>query len=340
MTMLYVGYHAGDDVALSSRRIAARSSKNLKPGAFVFFCARKALGEKRRFSPVAGGARRRLPLFPRRCGSCLPPVGLVQGRRLVRASPSRPWSEGGRRPACHGRPMRIRRDLAQEDRARSDVHCGHRRAPPNPTSTTAPSLRPAADRARTDLHFVTWRVRRGVAHLSPDERGRVRAAINHCDAMRYEVHAAVVMDDHVHVLLTLLADHTLSRVLHTWKSFTAHELQKLGRRGSVWQDESFDRTIFSAAEPRAEGKVHRGESDETMAHLVRLSVGAVCGHVHQRSVTGGTPAPLRRTISDTRDAWPPSDESFRRHQAQLGSKILHPGARFEPIRDVGYVDDP
>ena len=97
-------------------------------------------------------------------------------------------------------------------------------------------------------YYVTWRLRGSVAHLNPDERSRVLAAINHFDAVRYEVHAAVVMDDHVHVLFTLLADHTLSRALHTWKSFTAHELQKLGRRGGVWQDEYFDRTIFSATE--------------------------------------------------------------------------------------------
>ena len=97
-------------------------------------------------------------------------------------------------------------------------------------------------------YFVTWRLRRGVPHLASDERSCVLGAINHFDAIRYDVHAAVVMDDHVHVLFTLLANHTLSRVLHAWKSFTAHELQKLGRRGSVWQDEYFDRTIFSAAE--------------------------------------------------------------------------------------------
>jgi len=38
--------------------------------------------------------------------------------------------------------------------------------------------------------------------------------------------------------------HHLLKVLHSWKSFTAHEINKqLKRTGPVWQDETFDHLI-------------------------------------------------------------------------------------------------
>jgi len=56
--------------------------------------------------------------------------------------------------------------------------------------------------------------------------------------------AYVVMDDHVHALLTPIPPHELQNILHSWKSFTAREMQrKYNRLGSVWQDEYFDRII-------------------------------------------------------------------------------------------------
>lgn len=52
------------------------------------------------------------------------------------------------------------------------------------------------------------------------------------------------MDDHVHVILQPWGEHTLSKILHSWKSFTAHKL--ISQRGTpppFWQDESMDRII-------------------------------------------------------------------------------------------------
>jgi REP element-mobilizing transposase RayT len=37
---------------------------------------------------------------------------------------------------------------------------------------------------------------------------------------------------------------SLSRIMHSIKSFTAHEINKvLNRKGKVWQDENYDRII-------------------------------------------------------------------------------------------------
>lgn len=56
--------------------------------------------------------------------------------------------------------------------------------------------------------------------------------------------AWVIMPNHVHILITPNAGHELSDILHSIKSFTAHEANKqLNRTGQFWQHESFDRYI-------------------------------------------------------------------------------------------------
>ena len=70
------------------------------------------------------------------------------------------------------------------------------------------------------------------------------AAMKKFDGQRYQLCAYVVMDDHVHVLITPLAEHKLQEILHSWKSFTSHQMQrKHGRWGRVWQEEYFDRIV-------------------------------------------------------------------------------------------------
>jgi len=64
------------------------------------------------------------------------------------------------------------------------------------------------------------------------------------DQQRYRLHAWVVMPNHVHVLVTPLHDYSLSSILHSWKSFTAKEANKLlGRGGAFWLEEYFDRAV-------------------------------------------------------------------------------------------------
>ncbi len=54
------------------------------------------------------------------------------------------------------------------------------------------------------------------------------------------------MPNHVHVVLTPGEGHELSRILHSWKSFTANRINVLlGRSGRLWQEESFDHVIRS-----------------------------------------------------------------------------------------------
>ncbi len=65
------------------------------------------------------------------------------------------------------------------------------------------------------------------------------------------VHAAVVMPDHVHLLLTPLRDRdgrlfSMVEILQAIKGASAHSVNRiLLRNGPVWQDESFDHVLRS-----------------------------------------------------------------------------------------------
>jgi REP element-mobilizing transposase RayT len=64
------------------------------------------------------------------------------------------------------------------------------------------------------------------------------------DGQRYSLHSWCVMPNHVHTLFTPAKEFKRSEILHSWKSFTAHECNKLLlRSGRVWEREPFDRYI-------------------------------------------------------------------------------------------------
>ncbi|WP_234047391.1 (E)-4-hydroxy-3-methylbut-2-enyl-diphosphate synthase [Luteolibacter pohnpeiensis] len=69
-------------------------------------------------------------------------------------------------------------------------------------------------------------------------------ALKHFDGARYDLLAWAVMPNHVHVILKPAAGEELEKILHSWKSFTAHEINKLrGSEGKIWQKESYDHLI-------------------------------------------------------------------------------------------------
>ena len=74
----------------------------------------------------------------------------------------------------------------------------------------------------------------------------VEDALLHFQGQRYGLHAWCVMPDHVHVLVTPFEDRPLGEILHSWKSFTANEVNRmLHRAGVLWQRESFDHLVRS-----------------------------------------------------------------------------------------------
>ena len=57
------------------------------------------------------------------------------------------------------------------------------------------------------------------------------------------------MPNHVHVVFQALGFHTLSEILHGWKSFTSHAINNLlNRKGQLWQDDSYNHIIRTLKE--------------------------------------------------------------------------------------------
>ena len=76
----------------------------------------------------------------------------------------------------------------------------------------------------------------GACYLA-DERiaALVQSALTYFDSQRYRLSAWVVMPNHVHLLAAPCIDHSLSNIMHSLKSYTAQEANRLlNRRGNFW----------------------------------------------------------------------------------------------------------
>lgn len=75
----------------------------------------------------------------------------------------------------------------------------------------------------------------------------VQNALLFHDQSKYRLAAWVVMPNHAHVLCSPGIRHSLAEIMHSLKSYTANEANKmLGRTGRFWQKEYFDRYIRNA----------------------------------------------------------------------------------------------
>ncbi len=78
---------------------------------------------------------------------------------------------------------------------------------------------------------------RGVAEI-------VRDSLLRYDGERYRLLAWVIMPNHIHLLLRQARGHALEKIVHSFKSYTALEANRLlGRTGPFWMREVFDRYI-------------------------------------------------------------------------------------------------
>ncbi len=75
----------------------------------------------------------------------------------------------------------------------------------------------------------------------------VEKALLHFDEQRYRLFAWVVMPNHVHCVVDMHPEWSVSEVVHSWKSFTAKEINRhRGTSGTMWQPEYHDRCIRNA----------------------------------------------------------------------------------------------
>ncbi len=76
----------------------------------------------------------------------------------------------------------------------------------------------------------------------------------HEHGRRVTLHAFVVMPNHVHLLFTPLTTPTgepfpIAEIMNGIKGSSSHDVNKiLGRKGTLWEPESFDRIIRSDAD--------------------------------------------------------------------------------------------
>jgi non-canonical purine NTP pyrophosphatase (RdgB/HAM1 family) len=184
-------------------------------------------------------------------------AGPFQAPRIPEAEPSPPGAGPFQAPSSRSSP--------------ESLHPRHRFKGPVQRRTT--DLLPHWQ-AQHAIYFLTFRTA-GIT-LLPDERTAVLDACMHWHGSRTLVDLAVVMPDHVHLIVRplRLADGSFPSIpwlMQSIKGFTARRINQLrGRSGIVWQDEYFDRILrtprqldnaraYIAFNPLAAGLVKAGE---------------------------------------------------------------------------------
>ena len=101
-------------------------------------------------------------------------------------------------------------------------------------------------------YFISFAMDRSLEPLSPAERQVAFEVITSGNELRYRLIIAVVMPDHVHILLQAVAHDGpvgLSKVMHHIKGFSALKINRLrGRKGPLWEGRSHNRLIYSKME--------------------------------------------------------------------------------------------
>jgi len=96
-------------------------------------------------------------------------------------------------------------------------------------------------------YFVTSRIVQGP--LSVTEQKLVLEHLKSGDKKFYTLVAAIIMPDHMHVILISDRGCDLSRIMKGIKGVSARLINRLrGASGSLWQDESYDRIIQTKRE--------------------------------------------------------------------------------------------
>ncbi|SFI47082.1 transposase [Planctomicrobium piriforme] len=80
----------------------------------------------------------------------------------------------------------------------------------------------------------------------PEIAAVVLEALQHFDGDRYVLGDAVIMPNHVHLLVCLLKETEIETQCYSWKKFSATKINRLlNRTGRLWQSESFDHLVRS-----------------------------------------------------------------------------------------------
>ena len=99
------------------------------------------------------------------------------------------------------------------------------------------------------IAHATWRLHYDQSLLGDAERSVVLEILERSRDFGCSIRAAVVMDDHVHVLFTAGASRSGAQFIASWKSASAHRIVALGSRTApLWQAEYYLRWMNSERE--------------------------------------------------------------------------------------------
>ncbi len=105
------------------------------------------------------------------------------------------------------------------------------------TSEQEAKLRQRLARYEDQGHGAGWLRKSPIA-------GLVEGTLLRFDGERYRLIAWCIMPNHVHALAEVGFDWTLDRIVQGWKSYTAHQANRLlGRSGKFWAREYHDRFV-------------------------------------------------------------------------------------------------
>lgn len=78
----------------------------------------------------------------------------------------------------------------------------------------------------------------------PEHRQPLVEALHYFEGGRCEMQAYAIMPNHVHVLCRPMGEHDVESLTRSWKRHSSNRIHRvLGRKGALWQEESFDRVI-------------------------------------------------------------------------------------------------
>lgn len=98
-------------------------------------------------------------------------------------------------------------------------------------------LRERINRYEDANHGACWLRQLPIAQM-------LEESLLYFDGQRYQLHAWCIMPNHVHTLIETREGWRLDSILHTWKSYSAQQANKiLQRKGAFWFREYFDRYI-------------------------------------------------------------------------------------------------
>lgn len=98
------------------------------------------------------------------------------------------------------------------------------------------------------IYFITFRTAERFI-LSDEVKNIAFASIKFHAEKKYKLHACVIMETHIHIILQPLEEsigafYSLAQIMHSIKSYSAKQIQRfLRRQGNVWLDENYDRIV-------------------------------------------------------------------------------------------------